>query len=739
MKNPKILLLICVILLSGCGGVTPVPTIHDSIEPTITPEAIITHPELEIISPENITKLTQIARWGDGKIYDIATSPDNQTIAISMIDGIHLYDSITLTEKQFLKRDIFNTVDLSLPISYSPDGNYLAISSGKSVSLLNLSTNEYDKSVFSAIPDLNIVDIQVSQNNNHIILTTGGGYNPCDGAGNNYALYDISGKYGQLVFDRYFCPPSGSIARFTQNNKAYFFYWYLTSPLPYAMDMVDLSTNALAKSVSYEKIDFDPLRVFYDVSPDGKTIASLEYKDDKSITRFVNTETGEVTQTIDGVILFKTISQDGEIIWRDKWKRFDSPENETCKITLDDVDSYQKVISNGNLSTFIIFHFGSLQAIELWDISICKKIKEVSFTSADGIVFSPDGKLFATRNGYNLNVWDVKTGQIRFSATGTQFRFPVDTFAFSKDSKYLFTGTYGRENAFFPSQPYKKYSVAVWDTQTGTQVNFIESDNDFLRNIATGNNKEIVAISDSSSVNFWTIKSGKLLTSTPSGIFDFTNDGDSVWLVHGEREQPNLITLYDVLTGEKIREFQTPYLYIQGMSLSNNDSRIALMILNNEKDYHSIVILDTENGAELYKSQLDRPFHKFISNGTFFATHGSNGYIDLWDFQSKSPFQRVYGYHTIEKAKDPPKYDFGPYDYVSLIAFSPKDNFIISLGSPNNLRLWNIQTGNLLAEIEPNFGIPTLNDNAIAISPDGRIIVLTGTDGLIRLWGVPNQ
>lgn len=740
MKNANFLLLICAFFLSGCGGVTPVPTIHDSVEPKITPEVIVTHPELEIISPENITKLTQIARWGDGKIYDVAISPDNQTVAISMIDGIHLYNSVTLIERQFIKREIFNTADLSLPISFSPDGNYLAISSGMGVSLLNLSTNEYDRSLLSAIPDLNIVDIQISHDNNHIILYTSGGYYPCDGLGGNYALYDISEKYGQLIFDRYFCNDhSGSVSRFTQDGKAYFFYWYLTSPLPYAMDIVDLSTNRLIESVSYGKIDFDPLRVFYDVSPDGKTIASLEYKDNKSITRFIDTETGKVTQTIDGVVLFETISQEGELVWRDKWKRFNPPEDETCKIILDDVDSYQKVISSGNVSTFIIFHFGSPQSLELWDTSNCEKNKEVSFTSADGIVFSPDGQLFVTRNGYNLNVWDVKTGQIRFSATGTQFRFPVDTFAFSKDSRLLFTGTYGRENAFFPSQPYKKYSVAVWDTQTGKQVNIIESDNDFLRNIATGNNKEIVAISDSSSINFLNIKSGKLLTSTPSGIFDFTNDGDSVWLVHGEKEQPNTITLFDILTGEKIREFQTPYLYIQGMSLSKDNSRIALMILNNEKGHHSTVILDSETGTELYKSQLDIPFHRFISNGTFFATHGSNGYIDLWNFQSELPFQRIYGYHSLEKAKDPPKYDFGPYDYVSLVAFSPKDDFIISLGSPNNLRLWNIQTGNLLAEIEPNFRIPTLNDNAIAISPDGRLIVLTGTDGMIRLWGVPNQ
>jgi hypothetical protein len=277
------------------------------------------------------------------------------------------------------------------------------------------------------------------------------------------------------------------------------------------------------------------LRVFYDVSPDGKTIASLEYKDDESITRFVDTETGEVTQTIDGVIVFETISQDDELIWRDKWKRFNPPENETCKIILDDVDSYQKVISNGNISTFIIFHFYRPQTLELWDTSQCKKIKEISFISTENIVFSPDGQLLATQNGYNLDVWDVKTGQVRFSAAGTQFRFPVDTFVFSKNSAYLFTGTYGRENYHYPSQPYQKYSVAVWDTQTGKQINIIESDKDFLQNIATGYNNDIVAISDSSSVSFWSINSGNLLMTTPSGIFAFTNSGNNIWLAHGEK------------------------------------------------------------------------------------------------------------------------------------------------------------------------------------------------------------
>ena len=402
-----------------------------------------------------------------------------------------------------------------------------------------------------------------------------------------------------------------------------------------------------------------------------------------------------------------------------------------CKIVLDDTNcSYQKVISDGNISTFIISYYESPQTIELWDTSQCKKIKEISFTSAKNIGFSPDGQLFATQNGYNLDVWDVKTGRVRFSATGTQLRFPVDVFAFSKDSSYLFTGTNGRENSYYPSQPYKKYSIVVWNTQTGKQVNTIESDTDFLRGIDTGNNKEIVVISDSSGINFRDVNSGKLLLSIPSGIFNFTNSGDHVWFVDGEEGKENLLTLFDVLTGEKIREFQTPY-NIRGMSVHPDDSRIALMILNNEEDYPNVVILDSETGAEIYKSQPDKSFYgHIVSNGTSFATYTSNGYINLWDFQSASPFQRIYGHNRI----------FGShyYDRTDFIIFSPKDDFIISVNTPDELRLWDIQTGNLLGEAESDFDIPFSDANSVAISLDGRLIVLTGRDGLIRIWGVPN-
>jgi len=282
--------------------------------------------------------------------------------------------------------------------------------------------------------------------------------------------------------------------------------------------------------------------------------------------------------------------------------------------------------------------------LELWDTARCEKIKDVTSVSAEDVVFSPDGQLIATKNGFAVDVWDVKTGQVRFSATNTQFRSKIGTFAFSKDSKRLFTAKFERKDEV-PQQ--QEYLFTVWDTETGERVNTIKSDIGFLGKIVAGTNKEIVAILNSSNTHFWNINSGKLLTTIPSRMFTFTNSGDAVWFVHDADEKAGLITLWDVFTGEKIREFQTLYSRIEAIFLSKDNARIALSVTGNGKDGDSIVILDAETGAEIYKSNPGTSFTEFSSTDTVFATCGDNNHIYLWDFQSGSPFRQIYGHYKM--------------------------------------------------------------------------------------------
>lgn len=368
----KLLSLVCIIFLVGC----------QSTNPTHLP-TIIAQPTLEKnVALQSTAKPT--STFESEKFFGYAISPDKQTIAVSMLDGIYLYDSLTLTQVRFIERQVSSGFNGEyLPVTFSSDGKHIAFSDGYKVSLLNLlsSGNKPEKSVVSLIPSFEIYQIGISYDNSHIILFTKGSYSPCDAAGANFALYDLNSTGWGLVIDRYFCAgPTASLFRFTETGKAYFFFWYITIPYPYSMDVVDLATNALIENVNFKDIGYAPEKTFYDISPNGKIIASVVYKSDElpPTTKLINLETKEVIENIEGLISFTPYPSDKEPLWVNEWGGSWSAKPAPCGTTSKGhLISYNKVISSGDLSTFLVLSFFDLQRIESWSTSQCEKIKTI--------------------------------------------------------------------------------------------------------------------------------------------------------------------------------------------------------------------------------------------------------------------------------------------------------------------------------------------------------------------------
>jgi WD40 repeat protein len=335
---------------------------------------------------------TEIAE-DDDYYYDIAVSPDFRTIAVSRVDGIFLYDSLTLDEISFIEREIKYYDEKyyrgrQLPISFSPDGQYIASSDGIDVYFVDLSSSEKnpERVATSLIPSFVITEISVSQNNRHLILRTEGDYEPCQGTGVNYALYDLDKNYWGLVFDRYSCAfPSASHVRFTETGKAYFFVLYTTGH-PSSMDVVDLSTNALIESVVYRDIGYPSTETYYDISPNGEIFASFAVNEDGTITTLlIDAETNTVIDEVDGV--FSLINYPSD-------KKYGLPENWSYQFqgTKFDVDPcnppeyevfwndyfrfndthYNLIYSFENFSTY----YTNTQ-IELWDTASCEMVKAI--------------------------------------------------------------------------------------------------------------------------------------------------------------------------------------------------------------------------------------------------------------------------------------------------------------------------------------------------------------------------
>lgn len=714
------------IFLSSCGAVTPAP------EMLSNPKDEIIHPELDVIDSENINKLEEVGKWGESVLYDVAVSPDKQTIAVRTIDGIHFFDSKTLIEKRFLEDEMSYTRDLSLTISYSPDGKYLITSVNSFVAIYNLNTNEYEKRFSSPIPDANITDIVMTQDNHYAVVTTRTSSTHCDGTGNNFALYDISNEYGKLLFDRYFCYPSYPKYRFTTNGRMYF--WHTSGVMPYQLDVIDLKLGGLIESAFYDYENIDPNKTFYDVSPDGMVFASVGYEDGQAITRIVDAQTGNVLQTIKGIITF-FVSADGSINWKEISQTPNVKVNEGCKFVVGGLDSYYEVLSNGNLLTIVLLNSYRPQSLEIWDQNICKMKKQISFLPNDQSVFQPkgkfssDGKLFARISGFNIDVWDVKTGRVRFIAQNPIFRFPLNTFDFNSDGTRLIASTLS--NSSDQESLYKKYSLSVWDTQTGELLFTKETGYEHLTGIiASPDRNDLIAATDKEVVHLWSINSGREIMSLPAGRPVFTQIG--VWVLHAELE--NKLSLYDLSTGQLLKTIKLTDPNVGDFYVSDDELKIALITWNPDVHMEYLVRIDANSGAEIYRDALGKDVVYSEAKGDYFATYNLTGLIDVWDFYHQVPLQHITGYYTINTRRNLDEYLSIPSNSIHEIDISPNGQFIASFDLNNDIRLWNAQSGNLIGGIKPSFDV-----TSIAISPDGRLIVVSGKDGFVRVWGVKKQ
>lgn len=684
--------------------------------PTTTPVPALPYPiSLEVISPDNIDRLEEIDVWGEGNIYSVALSPDEETIAVYTATGIHLYDSKTLIKTQSLDSFDPHAHKSPPPIAFSPDGKYLAYFEGEAAIFLNLSTSHREKKIFSLIEEYEPSRIEFSPESNHIVVTALGYNSPCDNSGINFALYNLK---GHLLFDRYFCNfYADHYYRLTTDGKLYiFFKSRMIILVPLELNVVDLDTGSLIESASYDPEDYDPQDLFYDVSPDGKLLASSEFKDSVGITKILDAQTREVLQVIDGKIEFY-VNENGEVVWRDRDWLYTQEYymNEKCEIKHHDIDEYKIVFSFENKVVLSFSHFRDIDTLELWNLSTCDVENAISFSSAEETAFSPDGKYLASSNGYNLYVWDMKTGQDHFTVYGLPFEGPVDIFAFNRDGARLITSTMGRP-WLIPGSIYENYTLSIWDTQSGELLKSLQPKGINLRKVFVTPYRNIIVASDSEGFNFWDIETGELISTIQSGPFTFDTNDDQIWVGVGIKDQQKTITLFNFLTGKIVREIETLYPYIQHIHISEDGKKLAMTVLmENGRWSHVLMMLDIETGEELFRVAGFGRFNysEDVEKGkTFITVGGMSEIIDIWNYGNESPLFSL-----------PSK---GP--------ISPDNKMMVTMQENNLLYFWDLYTGNYLSQ--KFIGV---SPSSITFSPDGRLLAITDPNGLIHLWAVKSN
>ena len=132
---------------------------------------------------------------------------------------------------------------------------------------------------------------------------------------------------------------------------------------------------------------------------------------------------------------------------------------------------------------------------------------------------------------------------------------------------------------------------------------------------------------------------------------------------------------------------------------------------------NKVRIWKTDTGGQLFtlgghKGAVSR--YTFSPNSKVFATGGEDGTIVLWDVETGKSLLNLTG-HTKP---------------ISALAFSA-DSTTLASGGGNEIRLWNVHTGDPISTI----GVRE-NVHALAFSPDGKTLAIGGGDGegSIQVW-----
>jgi len=119
---------------------TPTATVTPTPTPTLVPVLAGTAvpPSTSAIVPENVSQVTELARWGRGVINDVAVSGNGRWLAVGTTTGVYIHDAQDLTiEPRFLE-----TPDSVTTLAVSYEGDLVAMSlAQRTFELWNIQTN----------------------------------------------------------------------------------------------------------------------------------------------------------------------------------------------------------------------------------------------------------------------------------------------------------------------------------------------------------------------------------------------------------------------------------------------------------------------------------------------------------------------------------------------------------------------------------------------------------------------
>ncbi|UCG27542.1 MAG: caspase family protein [Bacteroidales bacterium] len=278
---------------------------------------------------------------------------------------------------------------------------------------------------------------------------------------------------------------------------------------------------------------------------------------------------------------------------------------------------------------------------------------------------SPDGQYIAIgKAGNNAKLMDFSTGRVIQTYRGHEAM--VISLDFSSDGKYLATGSVDG-------------TARIWNVLTGELLYTLPdrtSDIPVFTVAFSTDGKSLATGSWDGRTRIWDLETGKLVQSIPSltpYAVRFTQNGlYVVSAVLPTRENPKKLRLFEIDTGEEIREFVGHTQIVTSIRMS--------------------------------------PDGKYMLSGSF------DGMVKLWDIATGLQVQKFRGHSA----------------RIHSVNFDSSGKYIITGSDDNTAKLWNAETGRIIRTFTGHHGTVS----SVQISPDGKFLITGSHDGSIKTWDI---